>query len=63
VQLQRESPKSSGEVPLEPLGVLAMLEAQHEVVGVPDDHDVALGAPSPLLDPQVEDVVEVDVWS
>jgi hypothetical protein len=31
--------------PLEPLGVPAMLEAQHEVFGVPDDHNIARGAP------------------
>jgi hypothetical protein len=39
-----------------------MLEADDEVVGVPDHDHVARGlAPSPALGPEVEDVVEIDV--
>ena len=46
----------------EPFGIGAMLEADQEVVGVPDNDHVTSGVPlSPLVGPQVEDVVDVYV--
>jgi len=39
-----------------------MLEAHHGVVGIADDDHLAAGtSPPPLLDPQVVDVVQIDV--
>jgi hypothetical protein len=62
VQLQRELPQSLAELSQEPLGVRAVLESNDEVVGKARDDDAATCVPSPpLLNPQVEDVVEVDV--
>jgi inosine-uridine nucleoside N-ribohydrolase len=44
------------------LGVALMLEADNDVVGVPDHDHVARGlALSPALRPEIEDIVEVDV--
>ena len=60
--LQRELRQSFTEIGLEPLGVVAMLEARHVVVGeTHDDHVTAGVSPAPLVGPQVEDVVKVDV--
>jgi hypothetical protein len=43
----------------EALGVGLMLKPQHDIVGVPHGDDLAAGVPRPpLLDPQIEDVVE-----
>lgn len=43
----------------EALGLLALLETHHEVVGEPDDHDLAGRlSPTPAVDPLVEHVVE-----
>src|SRR5262249_37325682 len=46
----------------EPLGLLTMLESNDEVVGEAHDHDISerLLLP-PLLDPEVEHVMEIDV--
>jgi hypothetical protein len=42
--------------------VLFVLEAHHDVIGISDDHHVAMCMPSPpLVGPQVKDVVEVDI--
>src|SRR4029450_8649204 len=42
----------------EPLGVVLMLESQHEIVGIADDYHVAPGHfPAPDLCPQVEHIV------
>jgi hypothetical protein len=39
-----------------------MLKPQHDIVGVPDDEHVTAGVPlPPLLGPEIEDVVQVDV--
>ena len=44
------------------LGVLSMLESHDEVIGEAHDDDVAVRLPlPPSLDPEVEDVVQVDV--
>src|SRR5438093_9831207 len=46
----------------EAYGLLPMLESDDEVVGKPDDHEVALRLPiPPSLDPEVERVVEIDI--
>jgi hypothetical protein len=47
---------------LEPLGIHLAVEAQHDVIGEPDDDDVAVGPLlSPCLDPEIERIVQVDV--
>ena len=62
MQLQAELREPVAQVGEEPLGVLPMLEAHDVVVGEPhDDHVPARVPPSPLVGPQVEDVVQVDV--
>ena len=39
-----------------------VLEASHHIIGIPHEDDGARGlAPTPLLRPEVEDVVQVDV--
>ena len=44
------------------LGLPAILETDHKVVGKTHDHDIALRLPlSPLIGPQVEHVVQVDI--
>jgi hypothetical protein len=59
MQGQAELRKAIPQVVQEPFGLVTMLEPQDEIVRVAYDDDVALcGSLSPLLDPQVEDVVE-----
>src|SRR5208283_4317701 len=46
----------------EAASVALMLEADDDVVGIPDHDHVARGlAPSPALSPEIEDIVQVDV--
>jgi len=62
MQFQGESPQPLAEVAQKPLSVRAMLESHNEVVGVARDDDLAAPvSPAPLLDPQVEGVMQVDV--
>ena len=62
VQLQAELRESVAKVRPEPLGIIAMLESHHEVVGETRDDNVTARVPSsPLVSPQVKDVVQVDV--
>ena len=62
MQLQTELREPVAQIGEEPLGVLTMLEARHVVVGEPrEDHVPARVAPSPLVGPEVEHVVQVDV--
>ena len=62
VQLQAELREPLAKISEEPLGVLTMLEADDEVVSeAHDDHVTVRVAPSPLVGPQVKDVVQVDV--
>ena len=62
VQLQAELREPVAKIRPEPLGVVPMLEPHHEVVSEPhDDHVTARVPPPPLVGPQVEDVVQVDV--
>src|SRR5438445_138105 len=47
----------------EPLGLLTMLKSNDEVVGETHDRDIAMRLPlPPPLDPEVEHIMEVDVW-
>ncbi len=63
VYLQSEASEPILHGAQEPLRVVLVLEAHHEVVGVSNDDCVAfdLMAAPLLLEPQVEDVVQVDV--
>ncbi len=62
VQLQVELREPLAKIMEELLCVTEMLEPAHEVVGEARDDHVATGVPAPpLLDPAVEDVVEVHV--
>ena len=62
VQLQAELREPCAKIGQEPLGVIPVLEAHHEVVGeAHDDHVTARVPTPPLVGPQVEDVVQVDV--
>src|ERR687897_3803567 len=62
MQLQAEPRESLAQAGPKALRIVTMLKAQHAVVGeTHDDHLAARVPPSPLLDPKVEDVVQVDV--
>ena len=62
VQVQRERCQPPRQVAQEPLGLMPMLEADDDVIGIAHDDHVAGGrAPSLALGPQVEDVVQIDV--
>src|SRR6266542_5274856 len=61
-QLQVELRKPAAKLGEEPLGVITMLEADDVVVGeTHDDHIAVRIPPPPLVGPQVEDVMEIDV--
>src|SRR3989442_956685 len=62
MQLQTEPLKPLTQLGEEPLGVLAMLESDDEVIGKLHDDDVAVGLRlPPPLDPEVEHILQVDV--
>ena len=62
MQLQGELPESLPQALQELLGIRAVLEPNDEVIGPASDDHVSSRVPlPPLLDPQVEDVMEVDV--
>ena len=62
VQLQVELREPAAKIRPEPLSVIPILETHHGVVGETHDDHVAARVPlSPLVNPQVEDVVRVDV--
>src|SRR5690606_35334427 len=62
VQLQLELPQSPAEVLEEPPSILLVFEAHHEVVGEPHDDEIATRMPPPpLVRPEVEDIVQVEV--
>ena len=59
VQLQRELREPVAKIRPEPLRITPMLEAHHEVISEPHDHNITARVPTPpLLSPEVEDVVE-----
>ena len=62
VERQRELLKPHTHCIEEATGVVLMLEAGHQIIGIAHDNHVAGSlVPSPALAPQVEDVVQVDV--
>src|SRR5512132_4306963 len=62
MQLQPEPLQTLPQVVQKPLGIRAMLETHHGVVGIADDDHLAAGmSPPPLVDPQVVDVVPIDI--
>jgi hypothetical protein len=62
MQFQSEAPQSLTKLLLKPYGLRVVLESHDEVVGIPrDDHVPSRMPPSPLLDPEVEGVVQKDV--
>jgi hypothetical protein len=62
MQFQVESPESIPKIRMKPYGIGLVLEANNEVISIPDDDHVApsMSLP-PLIGPQVEDVVQVDI--
>ena len=62
MQFQPELLQSLPKFVPKPLGIGTPLKAHHGVVGIADDDHVAVGVlPSPLVDPQVIDVMQIDV--
>src|ERR1035437_362334 len=62
MQLQAELRQSLTKVGKELLRIGLMLESGHEVISKPHDDHVTVGVlASPLPDPPVEDIVEVDI--
>src|SRR5512144_1569871 len=62
MQLQPELLQTLPKLVQKSLVLRAMLEAHHGVVGIADDDHLAAGtSPPPLVDPQVVDVVQIDV--
>jgi hypothetical protein len=62
VEREPEPGQALLQVASETLGVGLMLKPQHEIIGIPHDDHLAAGVPRPpLLDPQIEHVVQVDV--
>jgi hypothetical protein len=62
VQFQRELHEAFAKLGMEPFGVSLMLESDQEIVSKTHDDDVTARLPRPpLLYPQVEDVVQVQV--
>src|ERR1700730_1682515 len=62
VERQRQLLKPHTHCIEEATGVVLMLEAGHQIIGIAHDNHVAGSlVPSPALGPQVEDVVQVDV--
>src|SRR5260370_41884369 len=62
IQLQVERREPAAQIRPEPLSVIPMLEPHHEVVSETHDQHVTARVPTPpLVSPQVENVVQVDV--
>ena len=62
MQFELELSESLLQFRLEPFGIRLHLEAHHDVIGeAHDDHVAARPLLTPRLDPQVEDIMEVDV--
>ena len=62
VQLETKLLESLAQFAEESFRLVLMLEPCDVVVSVPDDDDIALCCfPSPLFDPQIENVVQVDI--
>ncbi len=62
MKLQRELQQPFAKLSQEPLGVPAILEANHKVISKARDDDITPRMPSsPLLNPEIEGVVQVEV--
>jgi hypothetical protein len=62
MQRQPESREALTQFGEEAVGLLAMLESDDEIGGeTHDDRSAARLGPTPSLDPEVDDVVQVDV--
>ena len=62
VQLQTKAREPLAKLGPEPLGLATILKAHHEVIREPRHDDIAASVPrTPLVDPQVEHVMEVNV--
>src|SRR5712671_2379190 len=62
MERQRELLKPHTHCIEEATGVVLMLEAGHQIIGIAHDNHVADSlVPSPALGPQIEDIVQVDV--
>src|SRR6266567_498664 len=62
MQFQAELPESLGKFHSKLLGIRFVLESDHDVVRVPHDDDIAVRLLStPCLDPQIKNVMEIDV--
>src|SRR5450432_1438798 len=62
VELQPERREPVAKLGPEPFGVLSMLKPHHEVISPAHDHNIPVRVPrSPLVSPEVKDVVRVDV--
>ncbi len=62
VQFQAEASQALAQVRQEPLGFVPILESHHEIVGETHHDDLTAGGPaSPLVDPLIERVVQVEV--
>ena len=62
MQFQSELLQSLSKLVQKPLSIGAMLEAHHGVVSITHDDDLAdIVLPPPVLDPQVVDVVQINV--
>ena len=62
VQLHAKAREPLAKLSPEPLGLVTMLKAHHEVVREPHHDNIAASVPrTPPLDPQVEHIMEIDV--
>ena len=62
VQFQREASQSIAKLRKEPCGVRMVLESNNEIVSVAHDNNVTARMPfPPLLNPEVNDVMQVDI--
>ncbi|HEV3062600.1 MAG TPA: hypothetical protein VGY48_30415 [Vicinamibacterales bacterium] len=62
VELQPEPAQAVLPVVEKPLGVGVMLEPKHNIIGIADDDHVARSLTfAPALDPEIEDIVQIDI--
>jgi hypothetical protein len=61
VELERELRESFAKLVQAPIGFRLVLEADDEVIRIADDDDIATSALAPVVDPQIEDIVQIDV--
>jgi hypothetical protein len=62
MKLQLEVRQPFPKLPQEPLCVLTMLEANHQIVCIADHHKLsARHFPAPYLNPQIKDVMQIHI--